>query len=277
MGDFPLIQFTLLNTRPEQQAAGLQCRLQEAGGQGLLCPTLEIVPLSLSKDQRGELVEYDKIVFISANAVKRFAEEGLEAEIFQPGDASVKTPGLFAIGQATVKVGREAGLNLQTAEGAQFDSEALLARADLQSLQGQHILIVKGEGGRDKLQSELEQRGAKVENLILYRRQAKALCTQSWLTFLQAPNPLVLATSSASLTALLNAVENAEQIMKSTEPQTEQAWSDWLKARRLIVFSERIRAYADQLGWKGAISVVDTQSDEGIMQTIECILRKNSA
>ncbi|MDG6778858.1 uroporphyrinogen-III synthase [Thiomicrorhabdus sp. zzn3] len=271
-----MLQFTLLNTRPEQQSAGLQHKLQAAGGRGIVCPTLEIVPVDLPEAKRGEIAGYNKIIFISANAVRRFAEEGLDAELSQPSESSVKAPGLFAIGQATVKAGKPLRLNLQTAEGARFDSEALLARADLQSLQGQHVLIVKGEGGRDKLQSELEQRGAQVENLILYRRQAKALCMDVWPTFLQAPNPLVLATSSASLTALLNAVEQAERTAQSKGHETKQAWSDWLKAQTLIVFSERIRETADQQGWKGAISVVDTQSDEGIVQTIQGILRKNS-
>lgn len=253
-------QFTLLNTRPVDQAEALRERVELIGGHALSCPTIEIEMLSLPS--KHDLSGFDKLVFISANAVKAFAAQFPT----QPKP----TVELFAIGQATLNAGRKAGLEMRTAEGERFDSEALLELPDLQDLNGQRVLIVKGQGGRELLENSFVERGAEVVAWELYRRRPLPLCQQIWRLFIESPRPIVLATSVSGLESLMEAVVNAEGVSS----ENRQAWSDWLRGQPLVVFSQRIQMWAQKRGWQGQIVIVPTQSDDGIAQSIATIVRK---
>jgi len=256
----PSARFSLLNTRPEHQAVALADLVKQAGGEAFACPTIAIESMRIAEDDFN-LTEFDKVLFISANAVKEFVSRlGSDAlSAFSPQVA------LYAIGQATLKAGALYGLPMQTAEGGFYDSESLLERDDLQQLQGQRILIVKGENGRDLLESRFLQRGAQVESWTLYRRIPCPLCKGVWSQFKSASNPVVLATSLTSLAYLLEALQRVQK--ESSE--NEQAWLDWLLLQPLVVFSERIRQWAKSQGWRGKIAVVKTHSDAGI---VDCII-----
>lgn len=256
----PSARFTLLNTRPEHQAVALTDLVKQAGGEALACPTIAIESVPIAEDD-CDLAEFDKVLFISANAVKEFVSRlGFEAlSAFSPQVT------FYAIGQATLKAGALYGLPMQTAEGGFYDSESLLERDDLQQLQGQRILIVKGENGRDLLESRFLQRGAQVQSWILYRRVPCPLCLLVWSQFMKSPHPVVLATSLTSLAYLLEALQRVQK--ESSE--NEQAWLDWLLRQPLVVFSERIRQWAKSQGWRGKIAVVKTHSDAGI---VDCII-----
>ncbi|MDG6774588.1 uroporphyrinogen-III synthase [Thiomicrorhabdus sp. ZW0627] len=258
-------QFTLLNTRPADQATALQQLVDQADGQALSCPSIEIEILKPKPSDLAELQHFDKLVFISANAVKAFVT--LSAGKLKD---SVQ---LFAIGQATFKVGSKAGLDMHTAEGERFDSEALLKHPDLQNLNGQKVLIVKGQGGRELLESSFVERGAQVSGWELYRRKPLPLCNEAWERFVESSQPIVLATSISGLESLMDAVTHSEKVSS----KTQQAWSDWLRKQTLVVFSERIQIWALKQGWQGTIVIVPTQSDEGIMQSITTIVRKKES
>ncbi|MEA3405523.1 MAG: uroporphyrinogen-III synthase [Pseudomonadota bacterium] len=258
--------FTLLNTRPSHQASGLNAAVEKVGAIALTCPTMQIEQMTLPK-QISSLATFDKVIFISANAVKAFVKLDLPMD---------RLPTLFAIGKATIKAGQDAGLNMISASGQQFDSEALLQHSELQQLTDQKILIVKGEKGRTLLAETLQTRGALVEQWPLYCRQAVPLCAEQWPIFKQAVNPVVLATSITGLHYLLEAFEqqNSEQINNpNVQNKTEQAWSEtqlsWLLNQSLVVFSQRIKEWAIQQNWHGKIAVVATQSDQGI---VDCIM-----
>jgi uroporphyrinogen-III synthase len=260
-------EFTLLNTRPAEQAQALTRLVESAGGEALACPTIEIDFLPLDAVAQARLRDLlaacDKAVFVSANAV-----EGL---IRQKPCWPERLPQWYAIGQATLAFGALHDLPMHTVEGVRFDSEALLERADLQQLDGQCVLLVKGEGGRDKLEQTLRARGAQVRSLVLYRRVAKPLCEQAWRQFRQSRQPIVLASSLTGLEYLLAALEEA----KPHSMKNDQAWSEWLQQQPLVAFSERIASWALGRGWQGPIEVVDTHSDPGIMACIERLLRSH--
>ncbi len=261
-----MTSFTLLNTRPEHQSRGLQQLVERAGGQALACPTIAIQWLNLPQ-QRTALSAFDKIVFISANAVHAFAKA------VQPLPSSL--PQLFAIGKATVKAGQKFDLAMQTAEGACFDSEALLEHPQLQQLQQQKILLVKGVQGRELLLKTLQQRGAQVEQWSLYRRQPVAFCRPAWLNFRKAAVPVVLASSINGLQNLMTMLQT-ETISGAQQDSKEQAWLnaqlEWLLQQPLVVFSERIKRWAQQHRWQGHIAVVATQSDQGVVDCINGLL-----
>ena len=245
--------FTLLNTRPQHQAHGLNVLVKEKGGVALACPTMSI-ELQALVNKPANLNGFDYIVFISVNAVNAFVKLG-----FKLSKSEQACLDWFAIGKATYQAATQSGLPITALSGEQFDSECLLQHPDLQRLNDRKVLIVKGQNGRDLLAQTFKQRGAVVEEWPLYRRQPLPLCKAAWQTFKQANNPIVLATSVSSLECLIKMIKDS----------ANQSELNTLLAKRLVVFSQRIKTSAIQLGWVGAIAVVSTQSDQAV---IDCII-----
>ncbi len=160
----PLTGIGVVVTRPEQQAGPL-CRLLEArGAQVERLPAIAIVEHPRRRETLAALKsqpDFDLIIFTSANAV-RFGEPLL---------AQRRDLTLAAIGPATARALNQAGYRVGVAPAAGFTSEHLLAHPRLKSLQGSHVLLIKGEGGRDLLQTELAARGARVSIAAVYERR----------------------------------------------------------------------------------------------------------
>jgi uroporphyrinogen-III synthase len=160
----PLTGIGVVVTRPEQQAGPL-CRLLEArGAQVERLPAITIIEHPHRRETLAALKsqpDFDLIIFTSANAV-RFGEPLL---------AQRRDLTLAAIGPATARALNQAGYRVGIAPAAGFTSEHLLAHPRLKTLQGSRVLLVKGEGGRDLLQTELAARGAQVSIAAVYERR----------------------------------------------------------------------------------------------------------
>jgi uroporphyrinogen-III synthase len=158
----------VLVTRPEQQAIAL-CRLLEAeGAVTYRLPAIEVEPVPERRDLAaalGDPTRFAAIVFVSANAV-RFGAFLLDA--WRHGPAH-ELP-LAAIGPATARALDAAGQRVTLVPAAGFDSEALLADPRLDSVRGRSVLIVKGRGGRELLQTAFAARGAEVCVAEVYER-----------------------------------------------------------------------------------------------------------
>lgn len=162
-------QQRVLVSRPDGQASALIALLRAAGHRPVWVPALVITPLPLSDADRRRLLDldlYHAVFFVSANA----AEQGLTAM----ADLWPQWPvGLhwLAVGEATAAVIRAANLAPVTPTWG-FNSEAVLALPCLAEVAGKRILICRGETGRDWLATRLRERGAEVDVLPLYRRDA---------------------------------------------------------------------------------------------------------
>jgi len=163
----------VLVTRPAGQGDALCAAIRERGLCAHHLPLLALEPLpELPAAERSRVLaldEFDHIVFISANAV-RFGMAVIEN--FWP-----QLPvGLnwYAVGDGTARALAAFGVTAQT-PGEDMTSEGLLALPGLRSCDGERVLLVKGEGGRDALARQLAARGARVETLACYRRVAPAL------------------------------------------------------------------------------------------------------
>jgi uroporphyrinogen-III synthase len=160
----PLDGVGVLVTRPSHQAAPLCRQLEAAGAAVTRFPALELQPLADPRTwatRLGELATFDLIIFASANAV-RFGAALLQQRRDLP---------LAAIGPATARALNQAGyrVSVQPVEG--FDSESLLRHPTLTRVAGNRVLLIKGQGGRELLESELARRGALVTTAEVYRRQ----------------------------------------------------------------------------------------------------------
>ena len=237
---------TLLNTRPQHQAAQLDTQCAAAGYTSLSCPALAMIPQTL--DHRPNWDEQDVWVFVSRNAVTHFAAQ------LRHNQACKVNAKLVAVGDATAQaIGEQAWPNLQPVPDS-FDSEGMLSMPVFAQPKGLRVGVVRGDGGRELLAQTLVQQGAEVRFYEVYQRQPLPFCDQAWLLFKRADCPVLLFTSASSL-----------QAFWSQLPANEQAWC---QQQILIVFSSRIEQAARELGFCAQIIQTQTSSDDAVLQAL---------
>ena len=157
----------ILVTRPRELAAGLAELIAREGGEPVLYPAIEIRDPENPAAARALLAracEFDFSVFVSPSAVRK-------AFALHAGPWPAR---IGAVGEGTRRELAERGVREVLAPAAGADSEALLALPALQSMQGQRVLVVRGEGGRMLLGETLAARGAQVSYAECYRRARPA-------------------------------------------------------------------------------------------------------
>jgi len=151
----------VLVTRPEHQADELAAAIEEAGGEAIRFPVVDIDPQD-SADVNGcleALPAADITIFISTNAV-------IYGLPYVDGNETT----IAAIGPSTKTAIESAGRQVDIFPAQGFDSEQLLTEAGLQDVAGKNIRIIRGDGGRELLAETLRERGATVDYLPVYRR-----------------------------------------------------------------------------------------------------------
>jgi len=229
----------VLVTRPLAQSRGLSEAIRQRGGDPVELPLLEIIPLPAAQLPHGELASADLLIFVSANAV----QHGLAALGELPAGLQ-----LAAIGRASAERLAQAGYPV-VLQPAQQDSEGLLGLPQLQNLQGRRVVIVRGEGGREKLAEGLRARGAQVEYLAVYRRQCPAWDTTAVSAALGAD---VITISSGE------ALENLARL-------AQQPGAAGLRDKPLLVFHSRIAGRARDLGFTLKPVVAVAPADEAVV------------
>jgi len=216
-------------TRPAEQATKLTAAIIGAGGAVISFPLLDIKgleDLSAFHAAVTPLSQFDWAVFISTNAVQHGMPLLQQAGI----SPSLK---FAAIGPTTAASLQSYGVAEVLTPSERFDSEALLALPELQYMQGQRVLIVRGIGGRELLADTLKQRGAEVVFGECYRRvnpQSSAQRLQQ--AYAQGQLHGIVVTSTEALRFLLTLGGNA----------------DWLKSTPLFVNHARIAEQARASG-----------------------------
>jgi uroporphyrinogen-III synthase len=153
--------------RPASAAERLARLLNAEGARPILFPTIEV--LSAPRPARlaaviARLQTFDWAIFVSPTA----AREGLRAiRSSRDWPSGVRAA---AVGTATAAVLGELGIAGVVAPKPPGDSEALAALAEFHGIDGQNVVIFRGEGGREHLAQLLAQRGARVEYAECYRR-----------------------------------------------------------------------------------------------------------
>lgn len=235
----------VLVTRPREQADKLSAGIRQLGGTPVLLPVLDIVPLTptaSTKQPALSLANIDLLIFISANAVAY----GLP--YLTPLPAHVQ---IGAIGQATAECLRNAGLEVALVP-ASFDSEGFLALSQVQDLHNKSVLIVRGEGGREKLAQSLRERGAQVDYLEVYRRACPHWGNADVSTAIRAD--IIIITSSEAL-------ENLAKLAHM--PGAAELWS-----KPLLVFHARIASRARELGFTLTPVVAEQPSDDALLSAL---------
>jgi uroporphyrinogen-III synthase len=189
------------------------------------------------------LTEGAVCIFISANAVQ-YGLPHIASDLSQR-ESSV----LIAVGQQTQLALQAAGFEAIAPD--QADTEGLLALPALSAGALEQALIVKGEGGRALLASELRRRGVAVNEWSCYRR-----CWPSVdLSPLSAAGrPWVFQASSGEvLSRLVVLINEASRLDLLQHP--------------VIVPSKRIAVLATELGWH-TVLCSDNASDEAVIASL---------
>ncbi len=213
----------ILITRPEGKGAALAQELEQAGYQASLYPVLKITYLTPTNVELSPLVNADKIIFVSQDAV--YALNALKPAINTKAQ-------FYGVGQQTADTIYEV-FGVRAALPKQHDSEGLLALKSLADVDGSNIVLVKGIGGRPEIAKTLKQRGAYLNNCVVYQREPVEPSSASWIDHWQSQNVQgIVITSNAAVDAIFNTISVAQLA--------------WLQQCEFYVASERIGTYLQQ-------------------------------
>ncbi len=251
--EHPLSGTRVLVTRPAAQAEHLAALIEQAGGEAIRFPALEIAAprdtAALNRVLAG-VAQAHLAIFISPNAVTH----GLAHLRTRGGLPSHLT--VAAIGRGTAKALAQAGIGEVVVPADGSDSEALLALPPLNDVAGKRIVIFRGEGGRELLGDALRARGAEVAYAECYRRARPA-------------------TDAAPLAARLAAGDI--DIVTVTSVETLHNLRDMLavpareRLRRLpiVVVGQRQAEACRALGWSHEPVIARDASDEAILAALK--------
>ncbi|WP_020682435.1 uroporphyrinogen-III synthase [Marinobacterium rhizophilum] len=257
----PLSGQRILVTRPSHQAQQQAALLRAQGAEPVLLPLLTIEPLAETDAQFMhakqcvlDLDLYHAVIVVSANAARLGID--LVDDYWPQLPLGVHW---MAIGASTAACLRDYGIEAYHSSNG-YDSEALLQAPALQQVDDKRILILRGDSGRETLASELQARGARVDQAVLYRRSRPVLeraCIES--AIYAPPLSAILITSGESLS---NLVALAKQ-MGNPEGMAH------LQQCPLVVPSQRIATLAYGAGFKQVIlaSGPDDQNMIGALLT----------
>lgn len=257
--DKPLSGLNIVVTRPAHQAAHLASLITAAGGTPILFPVLaiadlpDLAPIHAVIDR---LDEFDLAIFISPNAVAK------AMNLIRARRALPRHLRIAAVGKGSARALKRLGVEKVIAPEGRFDSEALLALPELGPVQGQRVVIFRGEGGRELLAEELRRRGAVVEYAECYRRVRPDIDSGP-LLHLWARGQLaaITVTSTESLHNLFDLVGRLGQ--------------QWLRDTPVFVPHERIAEAARSLGL--ARVFVTAPGDEGLVEGLIAWRKSESA
>ncbi|MFP3873751.1 MAG: uroporphyrinogen-III synthase [Thiohalophilus sp.] len=239
-------------TRPARQAAALVERIKQAGGRPLLFPLLAIAdpadPGAL-RPLLEQLPETDLLIFVSPNAVHYGLRQVAAYGGLPPGGR------LACVGEGTARALEQlAGRSPDLLPAGGYDSEALLALPALQQVDGQRVVIFRGQGGREQLAETLRARGAQVGYAEVYRRVKPDNDPERLLAPLrQGEIDIITVTSSEAL----------ENLIEFGAPELET-----LQRTPLVVFHQRIADAARRRGFHGPLRVCDQPGDDGLLETL---------
>lgn len=244
----PLCNFRqrgVLVTRPAHQAEPLCRRIELAGGRVLRFPTIAIEPTP-NTTAKGLLSEHwDLIYFVSPNAVTQ-ALRGKKG-------FWLRATRVAAVGEGTARALDATGRAADLVPSGRYESEEVLAMPTLARLDGQRVLIVRGEGGRMLMAQTLAQRGAQVSIAEVYRRVRPDLDPRPLLARWSQDVDLVSVTSEE---ILLNLVE-----------MLGPAGRELLLRTPLVVIAERTAVRADALGFRH-VELAERAADDAIVAAL---------
>lgn len=239
----PLAGRGVLVTRPAQQNHRLARALERLGARVLKFPLIQLAGPSDPNAAQAALAELgrsDLAIFVSANAV-RFA-----CNLLPDLPGRLRRARIACVGDATAAALEAASIEVHLVPDGGSTSEALLAMDGLQAaaVQGREVAIVRGEGGRDLIAQVLDERGARVHPVEVYRREPPGGDLAAFLDAHAGAIHVAIVTSGESLARL-----------------AELGGMGRVQALPLVLPSDRVLEQAVSLGFAGPFSVPRRMND----------------
>ena len=195
----------ILITRPESQLGSITDALRKLDGKVFHFPLIEIkkikaeTRIAVIKQKVERLHNYDKLIFVSSNAVKYGAQWIKTHWPEVPAECEI-----IAIGPSTAKIASDLlGCEVifpQTGSS----SEDLVSLPNLLDVAHKNIAIFRGTGGREFLASRLKESGAEVDYLEVYSRSPTAQSSQLLLKTIIEDRINVLTITSGDSLEVMN-------------------------------------------------------------------------
>ncbi|WP_228124522.1 uroporphyrinogen-III synthase [Glaciimonas soli] len=239
-------------TRPQAQAQRLAQQIIARGREAIIFPLLEIYPLRGEVELAelctimAQLDHYAMVVFVSPNAIhatfQHIVQWPKHVDIGIVGEGSRAALAEHGVTNENAKIFSPPDLT-------KTDSEGLLQVLDLNSLRGERVLIVRGDGGRELLSDQLRAAGVNLSTITAYRRQAPVMTValkKQLRELLDADNVWVL-TSSEALRNLLDMVQQLENSIESAINSDINVAK--IQRKKIVVSHTRIAETAHQCGF----------------------------
>ena len=235
-----------LITRPENKNESLIKSIEEKGYEAFSFPILNLQTLDVTSSQLSPLIDADKLIFISQDAVKSLAAL---SPVISPNTT------FFAVGDKTAQTISEL-FNKKAIVPKQQDSEGLLALKQLQQVDSQSIVLAKGKGGRPLIAQTLNKRGARLNAINLYLREKTDGKVSDWFQKWQHQKiDSIVLTSNAAVDVIFN-----DLTVKGI---------DWLQTCQFYVVSDRTAQYIKTFNVPiDSIHNCNGASDEAILSKI---------
>ena len=241
----PNNKLNVLITRPEKAGRSLVLKCQVLGipawHQPLFSYQANLSKTALTKQVTS--VQQPIVIFVSVAAVE-FAEAQLPISTWQASLA-------IGVGTATQKALAKVGVAALCPKT--HTSEGLLSLTELNNIDGQDVLTVRGDGGREMIAEQLAARGAKVQYLETYRKDWLVLSEDISKTWQQKNINTLVITSNALLESVVNLIDLCDNYWQNT-----CLW---------IVASDRIAEKARAFGLQQVINAQGA-SDEAILAVL---------
>ena len=195
----PLHGWTVVSLRPRGQHAAVRTAAARLGGRVLACAPLAIATCmdEATRQALAEAIACAIVVVTSPNAVA--SARSLQPLRAQPGQC------WLAVGGGSRDALARAGIEAEAP--ARMDSEGLLALPALQEVDGVPVGLVTAPGGRGRIATVLQERGARIVRADVYRRQPAAIPAASWRHLQDAladpARVLLLASSGEAFRGML--------------------------------------------------------------------------
>ena len=241
-------------TRPAHQAEKLTQGIKAAGGEPFLFPTLEIIPSELSEENKKKIQhikQYDIIIFISPNAVD-FGLKQIQAFTELPESILLAT-----IGKGSAKaLQQRLGKKPDVVPNENFNSEGLLVTTAMHDVDKKRILIIRGHGGREHLKNTLQQRGALVEYLNVYKRIKPETNTTELEQYLQNNQIAAIVITSA---------ESLKNLLELTPAKVVPL----LLQVPLLLINQRLVDVAKEAKFNSTLFIANKASDDAIIESLK--------
>lgn len=220
----------VLNTRAVAQSDELDKAIHAAGGISINLPAFTITATSLDwLNQMPALTTINQAVFVSPNAVNYYFSALKQANITWPASIIV-----IAVGHATANMLLKQDIYVHHIPLV-ANSENLLELDTFKAIQHQHILLIKGIGGRSLIEEELQLRGACLTPLAVYRRDLPDL-KQEYINSMWQDDvvDIILFTSQQAISNLFTLFPEEGRF--------------WIRNKPCLVISARLAEIASEFG-----------------------------